>query len=475
MNKSIKHIIVAAIMINIFAAINPTNYLNLTTTKAYAASDIYLKSISLNEGNNINFSKTTYSYIVDVGNNIDDIVVRAKPEYSSDDVIINGIKVTRDDNYRTIIDLKEGKNKIEIKVEDIYGAEATYIVYVYKGGADAVYLKDLKIDDSNMGFEKTNSFYNIELDEGTDIVKLETETEDDKYSVYVNNRKLGQSKSIKLKFGGIGKYNVSVKIVDEETKRYRTYTLGFYIGIPVSPNASTDIYEILKPNQWVIVNGRWRYNDSAGEPLKDTWFYDKKYGSYFYLNSNGNMQTGWVQDNGNWYYMNNSGEMQTGWIIDDYNWYYLDENGAMREGWIETNNKWYFLGKDGAMKTDWVVSDDKWYFLAKDGAMKTGPILENGKRYFLDEHGVMRTGWLKLNGYWYFLNNDGAMVNGEWIQDKGNWYYINYDGTMRTGWLYKGDKYYYLNENGAMNTGVKTIDGYTYHFNNDGSVNFDIY
>ena len=43
-----------------------------------------------------------------------------------------------------------------------------------------------------------------------------------------------------------------------------------------------------------------------------------------------------------------------------------------------------------------------------------------------------------------------------------------------SGWLYTDEdkKYYYFNEDGTMRTSTKTIDGYTYNFNEDGSVNF---
>lgn len=45
---------------------------------------------------------------------------------------------------------------------------------------------------------------------------------------------------------------------------------------------------------------------------------------------------------------------------------------------------------------------------------------------------------------------------------------------INSGWLFdKDEKIYYFNEDGTMRTSTKTIDGYTYSFNEDGSVNFD--
>jgi len=46
--------------------------------------------------------------------------------------------------------------------------------------------------------------------------------------------------------------------------------------------------------------------------------------------------------------------------------------------------------------------------------------------------------------------------------------YDNID-IKNSGWLNKDDKYYYFNPDGTMRTSPKTIDGYTYEFNEDGS------
>ncbi|MGN2339851.1 glycoside hydrolase family protein [Clostridium cagae] len=61
-------------------------------------------------------------------------------------------------------------------------------------------------------------------------------------------------------------------------------------------------------------------------------------------NQDGTITKGWYEDNGTWYYLNDEGIMQTGWIKDkDGRWYYLDENGAMQTGWLKDKDKWYYL------------------------------------------------------------------------------------------------------------------------------------
>jgi len=472
MIKSIRNIIVAVVIIGVFAAIEP-NCLNLITTKAYAEEKPYLKDIYISGAYNLHFSKDVYSYIIDVDKDEDQILIRAKPDSLSDIVKINGQEVAKDDNYKEILILNKGKNKVEIGVEDSETKSiTTYTIYVYRGGKDTVYLNDININDSTIGFDKGNNFYNIELDQGTDIVDLKTVPEEGNYSIAVNGRKLEETNSIKLKFNGIGKYTINIGLKDEDTQRVGTYTLNIYLGIPVSPNATDSINAILKPNQWVIVNGRWRYNDSAGKYLKNTWFYDNKYKSYFYFNSRGNMETDWMEDEDNYYYLNSKGEMQTGWLMYKNEWYFLDDNGIMKTDWIKYNDNWYFLRANGSMVTGWISIDNEWYYLTANGNMKTGWLYYDKKWYYLNSHGVMETGWIECEDQWYYLDFDGSMKSGEWIFSKGNWYYLNYVGNMRCGWLYKDDKYYYFNEDGTMRTTPKTIDGYTYEFNEDGSVNF---
>jgi glucan-binding YG repeat protein len=472
MSKKIKNIILTLFIIGAFSVLD-SNSLNLITTKVYAEDKPCLKSIYLSDGDNINFSKDIYSYVVDVENDTDQVIIKAKPDDLLDQVKINGDIVTKDDNYREIVPLVKGKNKVEIEVQDNRSDSVTiYTVYIYKGGKNAVYLKDMRINNSNIGFDESTNFYNIELDEGTDLMEIETTPEEGNYSITANEKELSKNNSIKVKFNGIGKYTINIGIKDNDTQRVGNYELNVYLGIPVTPNVSDTINAILKPNQWIIVNGRWRYNDSFGKCLKDTWFYDTKYKSYFHFNSRGNMQTGWIEDEDNWYYLQTNGEMQTGWIYYKNEWYFLGSNGVMKTGWIEDEGKWYFLKDDGTMATGWIVNDGSWYFLERTGAMKTGWVYYGKKWYLLDSSGAMQTGWMQDSDEWYFLNDDGSMKSGEWVYYKWNWYYLNYVGNMRCGWLYKDDKYYYFNEDGTMRTSPITIDGYTYDFNEDGSVNF---
>jgi glucan-binding YG repeat protein len=482
MSKIARNIIIAAV-ISGFSIIGP-NCLSLSNKTVYASEDKpSLRSIYLSEGDNIRFKEDVYSYIVDVDKDAEEAFIKVKPDDPSYIVKINGQAVTKDDNYKKMLNLNKGKNIVEIEVEDSKTESTTqYTVYVYRGGKEAVYLNDIDINGSTIGFGYSSNLYNVELDEGTDLVELETVPQEGNFSITVNGKELGDTNSIKLRFNGIGKYTLNIGLKDKDTGRVGSYTLDIYLGIPVTPNVSDAINSVLKPNQWVMVNGRWRYNDVLGKPLKNAWFYDDKYNSYFHFNGLGNMQAGWIYDGGNWYYLNQNGEMQTGWMYYENKWYFLDSNGVMRTDWIEEDGEWYFLRKNGAMATGWVLNNDRWYFLNSSGVMETGWLYYGRKWYFINPDGVMKTGWVQSEDDWYYLNDDGSMKHGEWLYYNGNWYYLMSDGNMRydnindikRGWLSdKDDNIYFFNEDGTMRTSPITIDGYTYNFNEDGSVNFN--
>lgn len=472
-----KRISAGVVASGIFFTLWPLNF-SLFNTKVYADSKSeapYLKSIYLSEGDNIDFKENVYEYIVDVDQDIEEIFLRARPQNDSYIVKVNGTIVEKDNRYKYESKLNEGKNKFIIEVLDSEGNESsTYTVYVYRGGEKAVYLKNITIDGSNIGFSKDIKSYNIELDDDEKSIRLKIDTEDENYTVSIKDKVLTNSNNVaKLSFSqNIGKYVFNIDVKDNETGRSTSYEINIYLGIPVTPNIADSINQVLKPNQWVIVNGRWQYNDALGNPIKNNWFYDSNYNGFYHFNSKGNMQTGWSIIDDKTYYLGPDGKMRTGWVDYEGEWYYLDLNGVMKTGWNFIDYNWYYLNGDGSMYTGWLPYKGKWYFLSANGKMKTGWILYNKKWYYLTYDGSMKTGWQYYDNNWYYLNNDGSMRTGEWVFYNSNWYYINYSGTMRYGWLYKDDKYYYFNEDGTMNKSSKVIDGYLYNFNNDGSVNF---
>jgi FOG: Glucan-binding domain (YG repeat) len=73
----------------------------------------------------------------------------------------------------------------------------------------------------------------------------------------------------------------------------------------------------------------------------------------------------WKLINNSWYYMDSTGKVQTGWISYNDNWYYIDNNGVMKTGWVYDNGNWYYLYSDGSMAINTTING---YYLGSTGA-----------------------------------------------------------------------------------------------------------
>ncbi|MGN2339457.1 glycoside hydrolase family protein [Clostridium cagae] len=123
---------------------------------------------------------------------------------------------------------------------------------------------------------------------------------------------------------------------------------------------------------------------------------------------------GWYEDNRTWYYLNDEGVMQTGWIEDkDGRWYYLDSNGSMKTGWLKDKDKWYYLepnstGYKGEMYCNYTSNiEGKSYTFNSTGAWVEDSLvnskcidfikswegfIDEGKKYY-DMVGVLTQGY----------------------------------------------------------------------------------
>lgn len=242
------------------------------------SDNVYLRDITL-EGGDIEFSKRTYTYDVNVPEDLSKITIRARPDCDNDEiddykVKINGIKVDRDDKFKDDVSLKKGKNVIDIKVEDDDDNEQVYTLNITRG-----------IVDTNATENKSN-----------------------------NN----------------------------------------------SADNSENDSKVVKTNQWIEINGAWKYNDASGNPIKNAWIQN------YYVKDDGSMATGWLSRDGNWYYLGGDGAKKTGWQLVSGKWYYLDSQGKMQIGWMkDINGKYYYLNSDGSMAYNTIIGG---YKLDADGA-----------------------------------------------------------------------------------------------------------
>lgn len=166
---------------------------------------------------------------------------------------------------------------------------------------------------------------------------------------------------------------------------------------------------------------------------------DSKEGTHkvwIYVSQTGEVQTGWVQDNGSWYYLSElTGEqkgiglMQKGFLEVSGKWYYFDESGVMKENqWFQTKEGWYYADKSGAVKVaEWFQVVGKWYYATGAGTIATNAWLpSNDEVYHFNESGVMSENeWFEAEGYWFYAGKSGAILRNTTTPDG---YYVNAKG-----------------------------------------------
>lgn len=267
-------------------------------------------------------------------------------------------------------------------------------------------------------------------------------------------------------------------------------------------------------NEWkkATSDGLWRYLNAQGVMAINTWVNDE-----YYVDNNGIMVSdkwmklpkrnpGWNEDSGTtvWYYFASDGKAVTdGWRKVAEQYYYFDSDGVMQTGWVEDDT--YYLGDDGVRRTGWQFlkdpddddsfsnstpfeeEDSHWYYFNENGK-KYEPSGSNGN-YKL----------YKINGVYYCFDEDGAMQTG-WVNmgDKADGSFENYrffreNGQVQTGWYsttppedddfdldFSGDvEWYYFNSSGLPKVGPEVsnastsdltrINGITYLFNEKGN------
>ena len=163
---------------------------------------------------------------------------------------------------------------------------------------------------------------------------------------------------------------------------------------------------------------------------------DSKEGTHkvwIYVSQTGEVQTGWVQDNGSWYYLSElTGEqkgiglMQKGFLEVSGKWYYFDESGAMKENqWFQTTEGWYYADKSGAVKVaEWFQVGNKWYAASRNGTIRTNVFLPYEDEYYhFNESGVMSENeWFEVDGNWYYADKSGVILRNTTTPDG---YYVN--------------------------------------------------
>lgn len=250
----------------------------------------YLDNIHLSEGY-INFSKDNTSYDVNVGEDVNKIVIRATPEDDENTVEIDGNVVYAEDDFEKAISLDKGNNTIDINVENAE-EDTTYTLNIYRGNAPTSTTQNVTVQSEG---NKTKTWQRI----------------DGKWR-YID---------------GLGQVLKNQWWFDQNS--------GMNYYLKEDGDRATG---------WFSNNNNWYYLNENGE-MKTGWVNVNK--NWYYLNQSGVMRMGWLEDStGNWYYLDGSGAMDTGWITNaDGKWYYLDSTGKMIKDSTINGEK---VGADGA-------------------------------------------------------------------------------------------------------------------------------
>ncbi|WP_294394499.1 cadherin-like beta sandwich domain-containing protein [uncultured Clostridium sp.] len=442
MNKNIKHIITATLVISAFSAIVPAKNISNETgrvgfglVQANAsvnknAGNGELKSLNLyrGSGSELELRKSYYGNEVDLSSSKDYYVeltgsegIEINAEVKGDGYVVKIFDSAANDakphDSGDFIKVGTGTQNIYVRTyrseddfRDAYDDKKvsrcvnTYVIHVRKAevvsdeelDSEDVYLKSIYLSDGTIDFNRNKTNYNVNVNEDVEQIVIRVKPNDNNHSVEIGDHSVTEDDDYEADVK-LDKGDNIIKIKVEGDDDDITYTLNINRGknsdstsnaVSGDKNSSSLLVSNGKYNTWQTVNGKRQYIDGIGQPMKSKWFFDVNTGKSHYLNEDGFMVTGWNLDNNKWYYFDQSGDMKTGWQNINGKWYNLGKSGVMQTGWIQdSGKKWYYLDEEGVMQTGWVqISNGNWYYLNSNGEMLYSTTVDG---YTLDKNGVM--------------------------------------------------------------------------------------
>jgi glucan-binding YG repeat protein len=361
MNKNLKKTIAIALIIGTVSVVESVTKINLLTTMAYASTDsndiAELNSLKVETPNGSGI-KLYYDDSYENYNKVDSDDVKSghtyyaktssstiKLEPSGPDLkyirVFKGTSSsTKGEEINNNISLSTGINTITVRVykeepdkyleyEDEAKVQSSYIInidYNPDGNGDSddngIYLKSLTVDNNDIKLSESQTSYNYSVSGDVEAVSIEAEPEEDDYKVTIDGDDVDESNSFKKSVVlENGENDIKIEIEDSDDD-YKEYTLKINKGKVTTPQTSTPVNTIsqtVKINQWVQINVGWQYNDSTGNPMKNTWFFDKNYERWYYLGADGLMSENcWILSGGKYYYLNADGTMAVNTTISGY-------------------------------------------------------------------------------------------------------------------------------------------------------------
>ena len=266
---------------------------------------------------------------------------------------------------------------------------------------------------------------------------------------------------------------------------------------------------ILKGSQ--TIDGVHVYFDSYGVQAKDTvldgYYYDKDTGArkelprdqfikigndLYYLSSNG--RTGEINIDGKDYYIAQYGRVLRGsFNVYQEPPYYDDETGeaVKKTGFVKSYGRWYYIEEDGKKAKGLKEIDGKLYFFSNNPMNKYETHEQVRGQLARPYFYISFPNRAEDNPTYYFDAETGAAVTNQFVNWKDNWYYFgkdgkallfdqvingqhlyfDYEGKQVKGDFvtdYKGTRYYDENSGELVTNQTRTINGVTYHFDENG-------
>ncbi|BCZ49038.1 hypothetical protein psyc5s11_51050 [Clostridium gelidum] len=452
MNKNIKRIIALTLIMGIYSAVEPTKYINLTSTQVQAdTASIYLESLSVNKAD-INFDSNKTNYSANVGGDETEIKITANPKSEDSEVVINGDVVDASEKYKKTIHLDQGENVIKIKVANNDSMSKTYTLIVTKGvsNSDDIYLNIISLSEGTINFQKEAKTYDIDVKSESDKIKIKAKPEDNNDIIRINGTSVtedgGYEETINLEKG---KNQVIVEVENKKGKK-RSYILNITRKDNSGGVAQDNIYlDLIKVSdtQINVSKDKTTYDVAVKENIDGTTIQAEPESTKYMVEINGDA----VEESKN-YEKNvvlNNYKTEVKVKIEDSNnkkrIYTLNiYKGKIPATAAITNNTTTSTATNnsaGLKVNQWVQVNNKWQYNDE-----TGNTIKNS--WFYD----------RSYGKTYYLQVDGSMATG-WLSNNGKWYYLGNDGGMKTGWILDGSKYYYLYSDGAMAYST-TVSGY---------------
>jgi hypothetical protein len=236
------------------------------------------------------------------------------------------------------------KNKpdTDIKYSDDDDVASEYKLIVKYTGSDSdssddsdsyddIYLKKLSVDGQSIDLSESKTVYDYSVATNVSSVVIKAEPDDDDadndYDVSIDGSDVDSGDSFKKTVNlktGVNEIKIKLEYTDDDDDdSERVYTLKINRAQPVQ-----EAVVVKQADKWVQVNGRWQYNDTVGNPIKNAWFFDRGYQKWYFLGADGYMQTGWILNGGKYYYLYGDGSMASNTTISGYK---LGPNGD----WIQ--------------------------------------------------------------------------------------------------------------------------------------------